>query len=263
MSTYLRIFWLSMRQQLTYRTAILAGFITNLFFGVLRIFVLVALFQGHSEVNGLTVGGAITFTAVSQGLIAFLSLFGYFEIMQTVANGDVASDLIKPVQFFTYWLARDLGKSVVNLILRGVVFLAVYALLFPIQVPQTWQQWLALPFVLLLAWLISFSWRFLVNLSAFWTHDEQGVGRLAFMLSQFLCGFFMPLRIMPDWFSRAVAFTPFPYMLNTIIDLYLGNLQGWSIVTAILLQVFWCVVLIAIGWWVLRASIRKLVIQGG
>ena len=55
---------------------------------------------------------------------------------------------------------------------------------------------------LALAWMISFAWRFLINLSAFWSPNSIGICRLFYSLSWFMSGFFMPLRFMPDWFVR-------------------------------------------------------------
>ncbi len=62
----LRLCSLSIRQQLTYRAAMLAGLATNLFFGLVRAAVLMALYGSHKEVNGLSIEGAITYTAISQ-----------------------------------------------------------------------------------------------------------------------------------------------------------------------------------------------------
>ena len=67
------LFWelskLSFRRQLTYRAATLAGLSTNFFFGLLRVAVLLALFDTRREVEGMTQQDAITYTALTQGII--------------------------------------------------------------------------------------------------------------------------------------------------------------------------------------------------
>ncbi len=110
---------------------------------------------------------------------------------------------------------------------------------------------------------MSFAWRFLVNLAAFWTPDARGVGRLAFSLSWFLSGFLMPLRFFPNWFVRLANLTPFPSTVNTIVEVYLGVLTGPEIVQALLTQALWVALLFGAGQLVLRAGVRHLVIQGG
>lgn len=263
MKTFWRVVGLSFQQQLTYRTAILAGLFTNLFFGVLRAAVVIALYDGRGEVNELTLQGAITYVAISQGMIAFLQIFGSTDLMNTVYNGSIGSDLLKPLHLFTFWMARDLGRAVVNLIGRGVFLLALFMLFYPIYVPSGLKQWLLLPLAMGLGWLVSFAWRFLVNLAAFWTPDARGYARIAFTVSQLFSGFLMPMRLYPDWFVELCHLTPFPAMFNTSVELYLGILSGQDLWLALLNQVIWFVILAAAAQLVLLAGVRRLVIQGG
>ena len=103
----------------------------------------------------------------------------------------------------------------------------------------------------------------LVNLSAFWTPDARGVGRFVFSIALFLSGFLMPLRFFPDWFVSLCNLTPFPSMVNTPIEVYLGVLSGPALAQALLTQVMWFAILTAACWLVMRAGVRRLVIQGG
>jgi ABC-2 type transport system permease protein len=261
------LFWhlvrLSFKQQLAYRLALWAGLATNLFFGLLRAVLLIALYAGRPEVNNLTIQGAVTYVGLTQSMIAFLTLFGSMDLMNTIYTGAIGADLLRPVSFYFYWLGRDFGKSVVNLVGRGVIFLLIYNLFFPIQLPGPLDQWLVLAVSLILSWLVSFTWRYLVNLAAFWTPDARGILRIAFTLSQFLSGFVMPLRLLPDWFSTLVQYTPFPAMVNTPVEVYLGTLTGARLGQALWLQLVWFLLLAGLSALVYRAGVRRLVIQGG
>jgi len=263
----MRLYWeltkRSFQQQITYRAATLAGLATNLFFGLLRAAVLIALFNNQPQVEGISLAGAITYTGMSQAIIAFLSLFGWYDLINAVHAGEVGSDLLKPMNFFGYWLARDLGRAIANLLFRGLPIMLVYALAFRISVPDGFGQWLAFLVALFLGWLVSFSWRYLINLTAFWVPNSVGIGRLAYTLSWFLSGFLMPLRFFPDWFQRLCYLTPFPQAVNTVIEVYLGLLKGPDLLNALLGQALWAAGLILAGELVLQAGVRRLVIQGG
>lgn len=263
----MRLFWeltkLSFQRQLTYRAAMLAGLATNLFFGLLRAAVMVALYGARTEVVGMSVRDVITYTALTQGIIAYLSIFGWYDLMNSVANGEVAADLLKPLSYFRFWLAQDLGRAVVALFLRGATIVLFYTLIFEITRPHSIGQWLALTVSLSISWFIGFAWRFLVNLSAFWTPNAKGVGRFAFGIAWVLSGFFMPLRFFPAWFITLCNLTPFPAMVNTNIEVYLGLLTGAALWQALLVQVFWAVALALLCQVILRRGIRHLVVQGG
>jgi ABC-2 type transport system permease protein len=266
----MRLFWEIMRRSfrrfLTYRAAMLAGLVTNLFFGLLRASVLLALAgngQGVIDNAGFDQQNIITYTALTQAVIAFLSVFGSNDLMQTVYRGEIANDLLKPLSLFQFWLAQDLGRALATLLMRGVTILLIYRLFYPITVPQSLTQWLLMMLSFAFAFIISFGFRFLVNLMAFWSPDARGIGRLAFALSMFASGFLMPLAFFPPVLQQILAFTPFPAMINTPMGIYMGTISGPAIQTQLLLQAFWAVTLVVVAQIVLRQGSKRLVILGG
>ncbi len=263
MLKYLALTRLAIQRQFIYRAATLAGLATNFFFGLLRAAVMVALFGARPQVAGMSVRDAITYTGIAQACIAYLSLFSWYEIIRSVDSGQVGADLLKPMNYFLFWGAQDLGRALVNLTLRGLTIMAFYAVVFGISVPDSPAQWIALLISLSLTWTISFAWRFLINLSAFWSPNALGICRLLFTLSMFMSGFLMPLRFLPDWFVRLCDLTPFPSMVNTLIEVYLGLLKGSQVTQALFTQAAWALGLILVGQLVLRSGLRRLVIQGG
>ena len=263
----MRLFWeivtLSLRRQLTYRAAMWAGLATNVFFGLLRAFVMIALYGARDQVAGLTLQDAITYTALSQAVIAYQSIFGWWDVMESVNSGEVAADMLRPMSYLRFWMAADLGRALVNLVLRGAMILLLYSLAVRLTLPAFAWQWLGLLLAVALSWLVSFSWRFLVNLVAFWTPNARGVGRLAFGLVWVFSGFYMPLSFYPEWFRTFCEFTPFPAMVSTPLQIFLGNLDGAQMAQAMLNQLLWALVLLAVSQFVLTRGVRRLVIQGG
>lgn len=263
----MRLFWelvrRSFQRHLTYRAAALAGLVTNLFFGLVRVAIFLALYGEREAVAGVDVPGVITYTGLTQALIAYLSLFSWYDLMDSIHTGDIASDLLKPLGLFKFWLAQDLGRALVGLLLRGLTFMLIYELFFDLTHPRGFSRWLGLGVAVVLSWLVSFSWRFLVNLAAFWTPNARGVGALTFVLSWFFSGFMMPLRFFPDWVVTISQLTPFPHMVNTVVEVYLGVLEGPELVRALAGQALWVAGLAVAGQLVLRRGVRRLVILGG
>ncbi|HZU87504.1 MAG TPA: ABC-2 family transporter protein [Anaerolineaceae bacterium] len=265
MALFFKLVWTSLKQQTTYRAAIAAGLATNLFFGFLRAAVLIALFASTQtrQMGGMDQVDSINFVAISQAVITFLVIFGNNDLMRTVYSGEVGSDLLKPLSLFTYWMARDLGKALVNLVLRGMLFMLLFSIFYEVRLPQGVENWLAFFISLCLAWLVSFAWRFLVNLASFWTPEAIGIGRAAFAFSQLLSGFYMPLNLLPEWFGKLAAYTPFPSILNTPLQIYLGKLGGADLPGAFFAQFLWFLGLCGLCMLALRAGVRRLVVQGG
>ena len=216
----MRLFWevtrRAFRRHLTYRAAALAGLVTNIFFGLVRASILVALYGEREQVAGLSVQDAITYTGLTQAVIVYLSIFGWYDLMNAVHQGEIAADLLKPMRLFTFWLAQDLGRALVGLLLRGLSIMLVYALIFDLTYPVGALQWGALLLTLALSWLLSFAY-----------------------------------------------LTPFPHLLNTVVEVYLGVVTGPALVRALLMQALWAAGLIALCQLVLARATRRLVILGG
>lgn len=263
MRLFVEIVYLALRRQLTYRAAMWAGLATNVFFGLLRAFIMIALYGARGEVGGLTLQDAITYTALSQAIIAYLSIFGWWAVMESVNSGEVAADMLRPMSYLRFWMGVDLGRALVNLVLRGATILLLYSLVVKLSLPTALWQWLAFFIALLLSWLVSFSWRFLINLAAFWTPNARGIGRFGFGIVWVLSGFYMPLNLYPEWFRLLCEMTPFPAMVSTPLQIFLGTLNSSELLWAMANQLFWAIALLATAQIVLNRGVRRLVIQGG
>jgi ABC-2 type transport system permease protein len=224
---------------------------------------MIALYKNQVRVEGMDLSQAITFTAIGQAVIGYLSLFRWYEQLQTVYTGEVATDLLKPMGYFRYWLAKDAGRALAALLFRGVVIILAYELVFDLVYPTDLLHWLYLAVAVFFAWLLSFCWRFLSNLPSFWVTNAQGIAGFFLFIAQALAGFIMPLRFFPEWFQKMANFTPFPHSVNTIVEVQLGLLSDQQIWAAIGQQLLWALGLIALIQLVLRAGVRKLVVVGG
>ncbi|ACO45666.1 ABC-2 family transporter protein [Deinococcus deserti] len=260
---YLAVARLSFRRGFAYPQAALWGLITNAFFGVLRAAVLMALFGAQPQVAGFTVQDALTYTAMTQLLIAAFSLFGWSELMRTIHRGEVGTELLRPHHFLLFWTAQDAGRAAGQFVLRGLPILLIFALLWPLSWPQGTEGWTVTALSLLLAWACGFAFRFLVNCAAFWTPDAAGVGRFAWAVLGLSCGFLMPLAFFPDWLRGVLAWTPFPCMLNTSVELWLGVRSGPDAWTALGTQLAWAGALFVAGEFTLRRGLRRLEVAGG
>jgi ABC-2 type transport system permease protein len=263
MRPYLQFAWLGFRRQITYRTATLAGIATNAFFMLLRVAIMRALYDGRDELAGISLQQALTFTAVSQGLIMFVTLWGWWDVMEQVRTGDIIMEMLRPTHYYGMWLARDVGRAFANLLLRGSPMLLTASLLFPLTLPQSPLQWAGVAAALLLGAWVSFGWRFLTNMAAFWMPDARSFGRVMFALAQAFSGFYMPMALLPDWLRTLCYLTPFPATFTAPVDIFLGIARDAAVVEILLQQAAWAVLLTTIGLLVLRAGTRRLVVYGG
>ncbi len=262
---YLALARTSFARMFAYRGATVAGIVTNFFFGLLRAYVFIALFEaaGTDAIRTYTLEDALTFTALTQALIGPIYIWGWWEVAQTVRSGEIVAHLVRPYDFFGYWMARDMGRALFHLLFRGLPILVFFPLLFDLTWPAGWRQWAAVLLSTTLAVMLSFSWRFLVNVSALFFLDARGVARMAYVVMTFLSGFLVPVALFPQWLRGLAAWTPMPSMVNAPIEVYLGIAKGPGLWHTLAAQLAWLAVMTAVARLALKRGLGYLVVQGG
>ncbi len=255
----------SFRRWSTYRLATAAGVITNTVFGYLRAYILIAVaVSAGGTAGGWDEATLVTFSFVTQSLIAGTGAFGESELAERVRTGDVVVDLYRPIDLQAWWLASWLGRSAYTFLARGVPPLVLGAIVFELVVPTSPGQWAAFLVSVALASGIGFALRFCSNLSAFWLLDNRGADQLLTLVLMFFGGLLVPLVLYPPWLEAVARALPFAAVVQLPAEIFLGRHDGAAELAGVLaVQVAWLAVLVGAGRLMLAAATRKVVIQGG
>jgi ABC-2 type transport system permease protein len=254
------------RRYATYRQATIAGAFTNVVFGFLRCYVLIAVAGAVAggRPAGYDAGQLATYVWVGQGLLSVVWIGQWADLADRIRSGDVAADLLRPVSPVTSYLAADLGRAAHALTTRFVPPLVVGMIFFPLYVPTRWYTVPLFAISVVLAVVACFALRFLVNAAAYWLHDARGPQMLWVMAAGILSGLYFPLRLLPDALALTLWLaTPFPGLLQTPLDVLVERDAPGLQVGLVALQAAWAAALLGLCRLVQRRAERKLVVQGG
>jgi ABC-2 type transport system permease protein len=230
-------------------------------FGVLRAYILIALWQARPGLAGYDVTQAVTYCFITQAFIGPMQLFGTgLDIPERIRTGDIALDLVRPASLQLWSLAEDLGRASYLLLVRGIPPMLLGAVLFGIYLPAAPGQWPAFLVSLLIGVVASFGWRYLIALSVCWLLDERGVLAFSLVLTTLFSGMLLPLDLFPGPLGELVRAMPWAAMVQAPTDLYLGEAD---VLETLAFQTFWAATLLAAGALGTRAIRHKVVIQGG
>jgi len=254
------------RRWSTYRQATIAGAFTNIVFGFLRCYVLLAV--AAATAGGLPAGydaaQLATYVWVGQGLISVVGMWGWTDLADRIRTGEVAADLLRPIPPVVTYLATDLGRFGHALLTRFVPPMVAGAIFFPLYVPQRAATVPLFVLATLLGCVVSFGGRFLVNATAYWLFDARGPIGLWTLASGVLAGLYFPLRLLPDWAAVLLyAATPFPSMLQIPADVLIERDGPALQAGLVVVQAVWAVLLLVACALVQRRAERRLVVQGG
>lgn len=265
MRLYLELARRSFQQQLAYRGATLAGIFTNSIFGIMIASVFLALYRsqgngGTQPVEGWSRDQTITLVWINQSLLMTVYMWGWWEVTRNIQSGAIVSDLLKPYDYFFYWLSRDLGRACAHFLIRGIPTFLIGALLFDVLGPADAACGAAFLLSIALAVVTSFCLRFVANLVGFWVMDYRGIAAIYVAVVNLLSGMLVPLAFLPGPVRAAANVLPFQAVLMIPNEIYLGHIAIWQ---GLGLQLFWIGALTVAARCVMSLGERQLVVQGG
>ncbi len=262
---YLEFARKSFQRELQYKTANYSGFVVNIFFFIVRAYVFMALYENRDVVAGYNVVDAITFAGLTQAMIMTVGIFGRggSEIAESVRSGQVATDLMKPIDYQFFVLFKQLGRSLYFFFFRGLPIFAVMVIFFQWNPPHSWQALLLFFPSLALAAVITFSFSFMVGVCAFWIMEVSGIKQIVSGMGIFLSGFLIPISFFPAGFGTFCEWLPFVGQSYVPVAIYLGKYAGWHMADMLIRQIVWAIILTMLSRAFMTLAVRKLVIQGG
>lgn len=268
LKVYLSFFKIKFLNEIQYKMAAFAGILTQFAWGAMNI-MLYTTFLKNGTMQDYTISQMSTYIWLQQ---AFLMMFNLWrvdtEILESCKNGGIALELVKPVDLYSIWHARALGKKLAMTILRALPILIICSMPFlgqyRIVIANNLSTLIPFTIVFILSALLLMAYLMLMNCFIIKTISSQGV-RLTFQLiMEFCSGAVIPIAFMPDSIIKILKFTPFYYMQNVSYNIFNGYISNFAeIIQIILLQIIWIIILTCVARVVMKKELSKIVVQGG
>jgi ABC-2 type transport system permease protein len=268
---YLSVFAGRLQVTLQYRAAAFAGFITQCWFGIIRILIFVAFYAGGAAHAPMTLANAVTYTWLGQAFLAFLPWAADPDVAEMVRSGAVAYERVRPVDTYAWWYMRALAWSVARVAPRAMLMVAFASVLLPLVGLGKWglppPPTLAAGALFLVAALgmilLSASITLIINVIMTATLTDRGPNTLVAPIVNLFSGAVVPLAFFPDAVRPWLRSQPMAGLVDLPFSIYFGGISGWGAAGAIALQFGWTIALILIGRAWLSRVMRRLVVQGG
>src|SRR5690242_15315288 len=258
---------------LQYRAAAFAGFLTQCWWGGIKIMVYAAFYRASSPHThpAITLAQVATYTWLNQGLLALMPWSCDPEVALAVRTGVVMYDRLRPVDAYAYWYARAAAFMTSRAAPRAVLMMIVAGFAMPLlgfrelswAPPPSVAQFALFAMSLVLMVCLSSAFMMLLNIAVAVTLNDRWVSQSLNPLLVVLSGSLVPLALYPDWAQRALFVQPFAGIVDIPFRIYSGNFAGTSAVEGLALQLGWIVVLVTAGRVWLERVMRRLEVQGG
>ena len=248
---------------LSYRFEAFTSLGTNLIVAVANIYLWKAAYKGIDSVAGVKEDQMLTYTIMSTLLASFFSVNIEQALQERISQGDIAIDFFRPINIFLKYLAEDVGIAVSSLLSKLLPLFVIMTLLVQPPVPDSPIAFvlflLSAVFSFLILWLISA----LISLLCFWVIQLGEIKTIKDGIILLLSGKIIPLWLFPKKIQTIISFLPFPYVYQTPLSIYIGQVQPEEAAASMLIQFVWIVLftaLLCFGW---SRARKRVLIQGG
>ena len=263
MRPYAAILGARFRALLQYRAAAVAGFGTQLFWGLIRVMIFTAFFESAVRTPPMGLADTIDYIWLGQALFALLPWTTDAEIRQMIRSGNVAYELVRPVDLYWQWYVRSLATRTAPAVLRALPMMVAAMPWLGLGPPATVESAAAFIVAVIGAALLAAAITALMSMSLLWTLSGDGVARAAPIMVLAFSGLIIPLPLAPDWMQPLLDFLPFRGLADVPFRLYAGHIPASALPFALLHQLAWTAAFIAAGRLALARGVRRLVVQGG
>jgi ABC-2 type transport system permease protein len=259
------------RMLLQYRAAAFAGFVTQLFWGAIKLMVLAAFFAVATTEPPMTMAQVIAYVWLGQALLGLLPWSVDTELQEKMNSGAVAYELLRPLDLYAFWYARTVALRCATTTLRMLPMLITVALILPLVGLGAW----ALPppdsaasavlFVVSVTAtvLLASAITMLMHIALIWTISGRGFNAVMTGLVTFLSGMVVPLPLFPDWLQPVLYWQPFRGLADVPFRIYSGNIAPADAGFEIALQFAWALLMVRLGYALLARAQSRVVVQGG
>lgn len=216
----------------------------------------------QSSVNGFTWPQMRAYLLVAFAAGTVVSVLGDFRMAFRILDGDVALDLVKPVDYQRARFAEAIGGLWIEVVLIGVVVGVTLAVTGGVDTPAAPALALFAVSMLLLVPL-KFLIVYVSTLVCFWTQNYIGVQWARLAVVNLLSGALIPLVYLPGWLAAVAQWSPFAGLTSTPALIFLGRVDPWRGLQLVAVQLGWVLVLWFGARLVWQAALRRLTVNGG
>lgn len=263
LSKYLSVAKLTWDETLTYRLNFTIWRIRSVLSLLTIYFLWFSVLPSGSSLAGYTQNSILTYIigAYFVGAIVFSSRTP--EIGDNINSGDLSIFLLRPINYFFYWFAKDAGDKAMNIFFSIFELILFFIIIHPPLFIQTNIFNLFLFIIaIIFSTLILFWVNVLLGLIGFWSQETWAPRFIFYTLVPFLSGIFFPLDIVPGVIFSIIKLLPFTYLLYFPVKIYLGQLPFEEIYLGFATSLIWVIVLYFLAKFVWQKGLRSYVAYG-
>ncbi len=252
----IRMTWI---QTLEYKANIVVGMFAILS-GVIIEYLLwkrIFITRGISEIGGFTFQALIIYIffclVVGQLKSSWVTSI---EMIDGIREGELNKYLIRPISYFVYHLMLFIGHNSLYYLVYFFLITGM-AVFFPEWVFPGWTHGVMFLITLAISVYLSYAMYFLMVCFAFWFGEVRALVIAYNLANLVLTGQMVPMQLFPEGLRNFLHFTPLPYLVDVPVSIATGRMPVEMWVSAIVMGMFWSVIITLAGMILYSRGIKR------
>jgi ABC-2 type transport system permease protein len=260
---YFRHVLCAIQEAMAYRASFFVNIVSQLVFYIAIFFVWKAVYAGGSMIGDMEWNDMQGYLLVSLFTSALISGSSEFRVSRAIWTGNIAVELIRPVDYqkanFAITVGNGLAEGVLVAVI-GLVFAMLIGFTAPPDNPITWLYFA-------LAMIFSFMTKFLIvyifGLFNFWTTSGMGLAWIRKGVTDFFSGAIIPLSFFPGWLQTITNILPFRGIVFVPATIFIERMSESQVLVSFAVEIAWIAGLWYLAKLIWHFAMRKVTIHGG
>ena len=232
-------------EMLTYRLNFVMYRMRNVLSFLTFYFLWIALVPKSGSLFGYNQSVMLTYVLGTALLNAFVLSSRSYTVGDDIIQGTLSNYLIKPMQYFFYWVAKDAGDKAMNIAFASVELTILFFLLRPPLLLQTDIVYIIFFLLsILIAMGMYFCFNLLLGMIGFWSPEVWAPRFIFMILLSFFSGGYFPLDILPKPVFIVFNLLPFHYLTYFPLQIYLKRVSFYAMTYDFALSILWLAILV-------------------
>ncbi len=257
---YLEFVKIGFKEATAYRFNAVMSLVASILFLIMVFAIWTSIDRSGQLAASLT--GVLTYILLGQ--VVSNSVFVDVEnfMSERVREGTIVNELKRPVSLRLQVYSYLMGKTLFNIVSKGLPVLLIGFLFLGIDTPSL-ENSLGFILALFLSFNLVFAFSYLTSMLVFWTEIGWGIRAMRSNIQDVFSGVLFPLYLLPGNLQMLFGYLPFQSMADGPIQIFMMDATGTDMISIFGLQLFWIIVVGLLGEIMWRKAKKKLTVQGG
>ena len=263
MRKYIDYMKIGIKEHLVYSSSVFANLLSKIIYLYMQFSLWNALFSANpGRDTGLSHEETLRYIIVATIISTFMECDVIAHINNEIQTGNIANQLIRPMDFRAMVFSKNLGTGLIKLLLYCIPLCIITGLIY--HTPVVCRSQLIFGLISVTAsYMIQFFYSLIIGLMAFWLIVTWPLNMLLAAIYKLLSGSWIPVQMFPGILERINTFLPFRAIYAIPVTIITAPMERKNIYSELLIQLIWIIILYLISLAVWKTGRKKLVVQGG